>query len=214
MSNQASAFVKNNLLAIVSVVSATSVLLAILAWGQGLLWHILDTSTYLLFPIFGLIAFSLLWSQYVAIALRRLVGVEDKKLSNYFTITGWLVLLTILLHPGLLIWQLWRDGAGLPPGSELSYVMPSLKAFIILGVINLAILLLFELRRIFAQKPWWKYFGYLVDITMLSIFIHGLKLGTQLQTGWYRYVWLFYGLTLVVLLLYIHLSKQPAETTK
>lgn len=193
-------------------VSAITILLAIMAWGQSLQWQIADISTYLLFPILGLIAFSLLWAQYATIAMKKYTGSDGAELKSYFSATGWLVLFAILLHPGLLIWQLWRDGAGIPPGSELSYVLPGLKAFVILGMTNLTILILFEFRRVFAKKRWWKYFGYLVDLVMLSIFVHGLKLGTQLQSGWYRFVWLFYGFTLILILIYIHVPRKTRAT--
>jgi len=187
--------------------SSISVLLAILAWGNSLDWHIFGASTYLLFPIFGLVAFSLLWSQYITLALRYYYKLEPNSLSKYFVVTGYFILLAILLHPGLLIWQLWRDGQGLPPGGELHYVMPSLKFAIILGEINLLILILFELRRFFANKPWWRYATYLVDLVMLSIFYHGLRLGNQLHSGWYRIVWYLYGATLLFALGYIYKQR-------
>src|SRR5262249_44844052 len=155
-------------------------------------WRIVGVSTYLLFPVFGLIAFSTMWSQYAAGLIRRLAGVPPTALKGYFDATGYIVLLAILLHPGLLIWQLWRDGAGLPPHSDLTYVAPALRAFVVLGLINLSILLLFELRRWFSGKAWWRPVPYVVDVVMFSIFIHGLKLGDQLQMGWFRGVWFFY----------------------
>jgi hypothetical protein len=132
-------------------ITIVAVFLAFMAWGQSLSWHIFGTSTYVLFPIFGLMAFSVLWSQYMAIALRQWSKQAADSLTHYFNITGWLVLVFILLHPGLLVWQLWRDGAGLPPQSDLGYVAPSLKFFVILGMINLTVLLLFELRRFLAH---------------------------------------------------------------
>lgn len=186
--------------------------IAFVAWGQNARWHIFSTGTYLLFPLFGLLAFSTLWSQYMVVAARNLFDVDKSALTKYFSVTGYLVLLFILLHPGLLTWQLWRDGSGLPPGSELRYVMPSLKWVVILGMINLTILLLFELRRIFAKKSWWRYFTYLVDLVMLSIFYHSLRLGTLLQHGWLRTVWIFYGATLVIALGYIYSKRfsKPA----
>jgi hypothetical protein len=188
-------------------ITLISIVLAVIVWGQSLRWHVFGTSTYLLFPIFGLIAFSLLWSQYVSTALRQCFKADSSALANYFTITGWLVLAAILLHPGLLIWQLWRDGAGLPPNSELHYVLPGLRGFVILGMINLTIFLLFELRRIFSKQSWWRPFTYIVDLAVLLVFLHGLKLGTQLQTGWYRKIWFFYGFSFLVSLAYIYRNR-------
>ncbi|HUC88260.1 MAG TPA: hypothetical protein VMR95_03885 [Candidatus Binatia bacterium] len=186
------------------VITLATALLAIIVWGNSLQWHIFSESTYTLFPVFGLIAFSLLWSQYITLAVKYYFKFDGAVFAQYYNITGWLVLLAILLHPGLLIWQLWRSGRGLPPNSYLHYVIPSLKGAVILGMINLTILLLFELRRIFAKHSWWRVFTYVVDIVMFSIFYHGLRLGTQLQTGWYRKVWFFYGGVFLIALLFIY----------
>ena len=194
-------------------------ILAFIAWGQGFAWQWQTLGTLQLFPLFGLTAFSLMWSQYVISATRQYLKVDSNKLKTFYNVTGYLVLVAILLHPGLLSWQLWRNGDGLPPGSELHYVMPSLKAFVILGIINLTILLAFELRRVFANQPWWHYMSYVVDLAMLSIFIHGLELGTQIRNGgWFRDVWLFYGASLVLSLAIIYnqrfSSKLSANKSK
>jgi hypothetical protein len=195
-------------------ISFASVTLAIIVWGQHLRWHIIGSSTYLLFPIFGLVAFSLLWSQYISSATRQYFKLDRAALASYFKVNGYLVLAAILLHPGLLIWQLWRDGGGFPPGSYLHYVLPGLKFAVILGTINLTILLLFETRRVFAKYPWWQYFRCIVDLVMFSVFYHALRLGTQLHTGWYRKVWYFYGLTLLIALIYTYKIRFSRQTSK
>lgn len=190
--------------------TATAVLLAVLAWGQSLHWQLGQATTYVWFPLFGLLAFSILWSQYMVLALRRRGALEPTGLDRYFSVTGWMVLAAILLHPGLLAWRLWRDGLGLPPGSELRFVMPGLGWVVILGMINLTILLLFELHRVFAKRPWWRYVTCLVDLVMLSIFYHGLRLGPQTHQGWYHYVWWFYGVTLILALGYLYWQRFKA----
>jgi hypothetical protein len=194
-----------------AVLSGLVVALAIIAWGQSYRWHVLGTSAYILFPIFGLVAFSLMWAQYLVSALRRYLKVDGQLLENYFAASSFVVLVAILLHPGLLIWQLWRDGQGLPPNSELHYVLPSLQWVVILGMINLTILLLYELRRLFAKHNWWRWFSFVVDIVMFSIFYHALRLGTQLQHGWYRTVWWFYGVTLLGAIIYIYYNRFTAN---
>jgi hypothetical protein len=37
---------------------------------------------------------------------------------------------------------------------------------------------------------------------MLAVMYHGLRLGQTLQQGWFRGVWLFYFVTLVLALIY------------
>jgi hypothetical protein len=51
---------------------------------------------------------------------------------------------------------------------------------------------------------------YLVDLAVLGIFYHGLRLGDQLYGGWFRAVWYFYGVTLAAALShkYIILYKE------
>lgn len=178
--------------------------IAVLAWGQGLSWQLGSLSAYQLFPAFGLLAFSLMWTHYAVGFIReRFTSLPPPAIERYFEITSLLVLLAILAHPGLLIWQLWRDGFGLPPGSYLThYVAPALRGAAILGSISLCVFLLFELRRWCKNRRWWKYILVANDIAMLAIFYHGLRLGGNLQIGWLKWLWYFYGATLLGILAY------------
>lgn len=188
--------------------SAVAVGLAVLAWGQGYGWK--ANSTYQLFPLFGLLAFSLMWSHYFASALRLYLKQEKTVLNSYFEATSLLVLIALLLHPGLLAWQLWRDGQGMPPASELNYVQPALKGAVIIGMISWLVFLAYELRRKFKALRWWRYVQYASDVAMLLIFTHALRLGGQLQEGWFRGVWFFYGASLLIVLLYIYAKRYQA----
>ncbi len=181
--------------------------IAVVAWGQGISWHFAGLSSYQFFPLFGLLAFSLMWSHYIASVVRQLARIDREALHTYFEVTSFAVLVAILIHPGLLAWQLWRDGIGLPPGSELMYVAPKMRIYILMAMTAWLIFLAYELRRVFKTRPWWKYMQYLSDIAMILIFLHSIHLGTQLQTGWLRPVWYFYGLTLSLSLLYTYYHK-------
>lgn len=190
------------------LLSLVVLVLAFIAWGQGQKWNFSELSTYQLFPIFGLTAFSLMWAHYIVSASRQYLNVDKAATKQYFEITSFVVLAAIALHPGLLWWQLWRDGFGFPPGSYLNhYVDPGLKWVAVLGTVSLLVFLAYELRRWFGQKPWWRYSQYASDIAMLAIFYHGLRLGGQLQSGWFHTVWLVYGVTLVGALFYQYASK-------
>lgn len=189
------------------LVSAAAFVVALMAWLGSLDWDVSGISTYQLFPLFGLIAFSVMWSHYIASVVRQIAGVEKPALRIYFETTAILVLITIFLHPGLLLWQLWRDGAGLPPGSYYSFVRPGMGWIVTLGVVSLSVFLAYEFRRLYDKKSWWKYVGYATDSAMLLIFYHGLRLGGQLQSGWFPYIWYFYGFTLLLSLLYIHVPQ-------
>ena len=204
-----------NLVMFAWAISVLSVLIAFIAWGDTLSWRLnsLGTSTYTIFPLFGLVAFSLMWSHYIVAAARKYANYPSEVTKQYFNITSLLVLIAIFLHPGLLIWQLWRDGMGLPPQSYLNFVDPARKAFVVLGSVSLLVFIAYEFRRKFNKKTWWKFVQYASDGAMIAIFIHGLKLGGNLQAGWYKYVWYFYGLSLVASLLYLYWPKQKTAAS-
>jgi len=183
-------------------VSAVAVAVGAVAWGNSYAWQLSQLSVYQIFPLLGLVAFGLMWAHYIASSFRQYFELEAGVLKDYFEITSAIVLTAIVLHPGLLAWQRWVDGEGLPPGSELSYVMPSARWAILFGFTSLAIFLSYEFRRWFATKGWWKLVQYASDVGMLLIFFHALKLGGALQAGWFQVVWYFYGLTLVCAIIY------------
>jgi len=173
---------------------------AIYVWGSSLRWQFTDLSAYQFFPILGLLAFSIMWTHYITGFLRRTFSLTNT-LTAYYRYTGYVVLVAIVLHPGILIYQRFHDGFGLPPGSYESYVAPSMAWITLLGSVSLLIFLAFELHRWFKNKPWWKYVVGAGDVAMLAIFYHGLELGTQTHVGWFRVVWYFYGIVLVLVLI-------------
>ncbi|HSX46129.1 MAG TPA: hypothetical protein VLG27_03975 [Candidatus Saccharimonadia bacterium] len=180
--------------------STAVLVVAFVAWGSYYNWHLGHLSVYQIFPLLGLLAFSLMWSHYVAGAWRELAGIDKQVLHRYFELTAWAVLVLICLHPGLLIYQRFRDGFGLPPGSYESYVAPGLGWVTLLGTASLLVFLAFELRRVYGKRSWWHYVADASDLAMLAIFYHALRLGTQLH-GWFRTVWWFYGLVLIAILI-------------
>jgi hypothetical protein len=182
--------------------------LAVYVWGQsfGWQWHLLNA--YLFFPVLGLLAYSIMWTHYVTGMFKNnwLRGVN---LASYFRYTGYIVLAAIVLHPSILIFQLYRDGFGLPPGSYAHFTGPGREWIVLLGTASLFAFLAFELHRWYSDKAWWKYVVAAGDAAMVAIFYHSLRLGTQIQNGWFHYVWWFYGLTLIAML-----SRKYTLTTR
>lgn len=182
--------------------------LAITVWGGSVRWHLAHISSYQLFPVFGLLAFSLMWSHYLAASVRLYFKQPKSVLKQYFDITSWLVLFLIIMHPGLLSWQLWRDGLGLPPGSYLNnFVAPKFRWAALLGMVSLLLFLSYELRHWFKDRSWWHWIEHATNLAMILIFIHGLRLGHNLLRGWFRGVWMFYGVTLIFFLGYMYYSR-------
>ena len=183
------------------LLTSTTCLLALLNWAQDYHWQFDHMTFYQLFPVLGLLAFSIMWSQYVIEAAMH-YWFRDNVLSPYFQRSSWAVLGLIVLHPGLLIVQRYRDGFGLPPGSYESYVAPMVRWVTILGTASMLLFLAFELRRFFGQKTWWKYVIALNDVAIVAISYHGLRLGKDLGHGWYRAVWFGYIVILLGALTY------------
>ncbi len=176
-------------------------LLAIVAWGRDYNWRLVPFNTYQFFPLLGLLAFSIMWSHYVSGTVRELLGLKPQVLSHYFNATSLLVLALICLHPGLLIYQRFRDGYGLPPHSYESYVAPGLGWITLLGTASFLVFIGFEFRRVFSKRSWWRYVLVANDAAMLAIAYHGLRLGGQLTYhGWFRTLWYFYALLLICIL--------------
>jgi len=190
------------------VLSIVVSIIGFLAWGQGFDWQFDQLSAYDLFPLFGILAFSLMWAHYIVSAKTLYLKVPSSATKKYFHYTGLGVLVAILLHPGILIWQLWRDGFGLPPNSYLTnYVATGSRWAVLLGTFSFIIFMAYEFHRKFSKRSWWKYVSYSSDIAIIFIFFHALELGPELQSGWYRVVWLFYGVSYLVALVYIRLSN-------
>lgn len=189
--------------------------LGFIAWGQGFDWQFADISAYDLFPLFGILAFSIMWSHYVISAKALYLHVPSSAIKDYFRYTGFVVLASLLLHPGILIWQLWRDGFGLPPNSYLeNYVAVGSKWAVMLGMFALIMFLSYELHRKFSERKWWKYVSYASDIAMIFIFFHALELGPELQEGWFRIVWFFYGASYLISVIYLRFGKKLTKEKK
>lgn len=187
------------------VLTGLSLGVAVLVWGQNIGWSVAGLTAYSWFPLFGLSAFSLMWAHYMVTAAWRGLSVDRARLKTYYSVTRWAVLVALLLHPGLLAWQLWVDGFGLPPLSYLlHYVPPDSWWVALLGVTSLVAFLAYELWRWFDKKSWWRWVAWASEFAMIAIFYHGARLGGELQVDWFRGIWLLYGISLVVAFAYLH----------
>lgn len=172
-----------------------TVFLAGMAWWQVRGGRSL--TAYDIFPFFGMAAFSLMWTHYIAGSLRRYLKLPQEVNRSYFNITSLIVLVTIVLHPGILIAQLYRDGLGLPPDSyQRAY--PGSSMAILFGSIALIIFLIFEMKKKFSKKSWWRYVELGQLLAMALIFFHGLSLGHEMAVEWYRVVWCVLGLSFLL----------------
>lgn len=185
--------------------SIVTTALAIITWIQ-LAVPFGKMTIYDIFPVFGLVAFSLMWCHYIVVAGRLYYGIDRKQLAQYFAITSGVVLIAILFHPGLLTWQLWRDQIGLP----VDYVAPDYRLYVVIGEIAWLAFLAFELHRFYRLRTWWHWVERASEVAMLLILVHAYQLGPSLMPGWFRFVWFFYGITLIAAIAYITHDRHKA----
>lgn len=183
------------------------VVASVLAWGSLYDWQFGGMTAYQLFPLFGLLAFGLMWTHYITDAIRKYHKQSKEVLTGYFDMTSAAVLVLILAHPGLLVWQLQRDGNGLPPGSYKAYVGQALYGFVLMGVVALIAFLAYEFRNFFKKPLLKRSIQYASDIAMLLILIHGFRLGTVVD-GWFGIIWLFYGVSFISALAFLRLHQR------
>ncbi len=183
---------------------------AVLAIALYVWWPSTENlTTYSLFPIFGLVAFSLMWTHYTAGALREYLNIPEDTLKNHFQLTSYIVLFSIIAHPTLLETQLYLDGLGLPYHSiPAVYVTTTERLAIVAGITALICFLFFELYRFFKQRPWWKYVEWANVGAMGLILWHGFTLGGELRQPWFQIVWAFYAVTFAVSVAYSGYSKR------
>ena len=177
------------------LISGISLALSIIGWGQNLGWQLSDLSLYVWFPLFGLIAFSLMWAHYAVDFIGRFLNFQVEE-GPYLQTTRYVVFFSLLMHPGLLAWQRWHEGFGLPPLSWLNFVEPDLRIGMILGLTAWLAFLGFELHYWFRSKSWFNWIIIANALSMILVVIHVIYLAQPI--GWLRYLWYLYGITLII----------------
>lgn len=163
-----------------------------LDWGPDA--HLL----YNISPIFGLSAFAILW-------LHVMSGVFEKSLRRYINFdqfvrnTSILVFAFIILHPLLTLIDLDFSRDAL-----FSYG----KKYIWLGIIGWLLLITYDIGKVlnkfdFFSRNWNKIL-LISTIGFLLTFFHSLGIGSDLQSGPLRVLWIFYGVTAIIGTVYIY----------
>lgn len=208
-----SLLIRNYPIASAAIISLILLVLPVIAWAQVYEAQLKNPDIYTVYPLFGLVAFTMMFGHVLTATLARLVHVELVEFKAYYRATGLVVLACLLLHPGLFVWQLHRDGYGLPPFSYLEFVGPDQRIFVLMSSIAFVIFLLFELKRWFGGRSWWHIVERSSDAAMILIFFHALFLSTQTQLAWFRVVWVVYGILLGSCLVYAYLQRHRENRT-
>lgn len=183
---------------ILVIIGATlAIALPIFAHIRNVSWS--ESSLLLnLFPIFGLLAFTLLW-------LHSISGVYEEWLRERFHFdalihwTSLVILVSMLLHPLLLLIVVDFQFLAIFEGHVLE---------IALGLMGLVLLLTYDVGKAlykynFFSKNWHKILV-VSTIGFLLTFFHSIMIGSDLQSGFMRYLWVFYGVTAIASTIYTY----------
>lgn len=158
------------------------------------------------FPVFGLIAFSVMWLHIVGGAFRRqLESAVD--FQKFVDISSAVVLVALLLHPILLFIALNSSGTLDPyiyvtSGDEYLITIAFVAWFVFVGY---DVLKKFKGREIISKH--WEKIKLVSTLAFFLALIHSLGVGSDLQNGTLRLVWCFYGISAGIATIYSYLFK-------
>lgn len=190
---------------ILVIIGATlAVALPIIVHIRNVSWQ--DSSLLIgIFPIFGLLAFTLLW-------LHSISGVFEEWLREKFDFdafvhwSAWVILVSIILHPLLLLILVDFQFLAIFEGHVLE---------IGLGLAGLILLLTYDVGKSlkkyeFFSRNWTKILV-VSNLGFILTFFHSLMIGSDLQTGFMRYLWIFYGVTAMASIVYTYGFKLRSK---
>ena len=179
--------------ACLAVVYPLWVRMSTLTWDSGA-----DLSS-ILFPFFGLTAASLLWLHAISGAFEPWLR-ANFNFDRFVQLTAGAILVCLIAHPLLLlislgfkIWDLWAI-------YDITYIYIGATAWLLL--ISYDIIKPFKRQGFFARH--WQKVLLISNIGFLLPFLHSLALGTDLQTGPLRAIWIFYGITATLAIVYTY----------
>jgi DMSO/TMAO reductase YedYZ heme-binding membrane subunit len=155
------------------------------------------TTALLIFPLFGLYALTLVWLQ---VMLGSLMPLWRKLFPNIFYYHRWqgsFALLFALTHPTLLAF-----GVGIDHYLKRDFIASSKVPFIFFGYTALFCILLTVISALAMKtklgRRFWRTIHYLNYLVFVSAWIHSYNLGSDIQSTGLRYVWMWYGGSVVV----------------
>lgn len=191
-------------------------ILPLLVWGDRLGWRIESISALTVFPLLGLVAFSIMWWHFLLGFVADLKP-DFKKIKILHQISSIFVFFLILLHPLLLsIYSVSNNLPG-PPEAYYNYVSNSKSIFITYGILAFVIFLLYDLARWLKNKPFisrnWLLIDAVDDVAFIAVFFHSIAIGQHVQQGWFSYLWLFYGVSGLIFIGYKHYRRLTRHET-
>jgi|SRR3989344_433311 len=162
-------------------------------------WALDSTLLPNLFPVFGLVTFTLLWLHAISGVfepwLRRQIDFD-----RFVHITSIIILIGIILHPLLLLIQV---------GFNFGIIFLTYGAkYIWFAIVGWLLLITYDLGKYLNQYNFfvrhWNKILIISTLGFLLTFFHSLNLGSDLQSGPLRIVWIFYGVTAIMATIYTY----------
>ena len=152
------------------------------------------TAARLVFPIFGLYAFTLLWTQLLigpnAILFRKV----QPKITIFHHRQGIFIFLLVLTHPTLIL-----IAFGLYQYLGYKFLPKPLVLYAFLGTVALGFLTVTAVTAILSRlsflKYKWRMFHFLNYVVFTLAWIHSWNLGSDIQSTNLKYLWIFFGVT-------------------
>ncbi len=181
-------------------VAFLAVLYPVWVWYGRAQLNLNTTRIFDIFPVLGLLAFVIMWLHIVGGALRPWLE-RYIDFGRFVTSSSVLVLILLILHPLLLL-------IGLGPSRWGKFFSSTPALFIWLAVIGWVILVGYDLAKRFKQREFfvrhWEVVKFISTIGFFLVLFHSLGLGSDLQTGPLRAVWIFYGISAAVAAIYTY----------
>jgi hypothetical protein len=165
---------------------------------QNANWQIQESLSAFLFPLAGLLMVSLLWLHAISGSfetwLRQYINFD-----SFIEITAKIILGCLVLHPLLLLVSMNFNF-----GDIFAYYGTK---FIWLGIISWILLISYDVTKPFKYGFFDKYWNSILIISNIGFvisFTHALAIGGDLASGPLRSVWIFFGVTGIISLLYTY----------
>jgi len=150
------------------------------------------TAARLVFPIFGLYAFTLLWTQ-------LLIGPNAilPKITIFHHRQGIFIFLLVLTHPTLIL-----IAFGLYQYLGYKFLPKPLVLYAFLGTVALGFLTVTAVTAILSRlsflKYKWRMFHFLNYVVFTLAWIHSWNLGSDIKSSNLKYLWIFFAVTALI----------------
>jgi len=175
-------------------------------------WALNATLLSNLFPAFGIVAFTLLWLHAISGVfepwLRRQIDFD-----KFVHVTSLIILASIILHPLLLLVE---------TGFSFSKIFLHYEAkYIWFAIIGWFLLITYDIGKVLKKYNFfsrhWNKILVVSTVGFILTFFHSLNLGSDLQAGPLRTIWIFYGVTAILATIYTYgirrLRKNYPDST-